>query len=90
MQYIRKNVERMAITQEQAAKLEAEGFVRINAAGTKPSKEPVPKAAKSTAEQRHLEDMTTAQLRAAAKEKGLQGYQGLSREELLRIIKDVV
>ena len=37
-----------------------------------------------------LEEMTVSDLKAMAKEKGLEGYSGLSKAELLELLKDVV
>ena len=43
---------------------------------------------KSEAFPKKLEDMTAAELRELAKEKGLEGCFGLKKDELLNILKD--
>lgn len=39
---------------------------------------------------KNLEDMTVAELKALAKEKGIDGVSSLNREDLLAVLKDVV
>lgn len=39
---------------------------------------------------RELDEMTVPELKALAKEKGLEGTSGLNKEELLSVLKDVV
>lgn len=80
MRLIKGNVERIAVTEKQVARLKAEGFVSLTA----------PTEAEVRAEHQviTLEEMTAAELKALAKERGLNGYSGLSKEDLLAVLKD--
>ncbi len=78
MRLIRGNVERIAETEAQIAKLKAEGFKEMGAT----AKDEQPKKA--------IAEMSVTELKALAREKGLEGCSGLSKEELLAILKDVV
>lgn len=40
--------------------------------------------------EKDMEDMTVAELKALAKEKGIDGVSSLNREDLLAVLKDVV
>lgn len=74
------NVERIVSTESQAVRLEKQGFKRISA-NQKTSETKV---------QKPLAEMTVAELKILAKEKGLEGYSGLSKEDLISVLKDVV
>lgn len=57
-----------------------------------PMQEPVkeePEGAEQ-GEPKHLEDMTLTELKALAKEKGLEGVSALNKAELLEVLKEVV
>ena len=80
---IRENIERVAASEDAAARLEKEGFTRL----TKPEK--TVKEEKINDEQ-DLEGMTVIELRKLAKEKGLSGVSALSKAEILEVLKDVM
>lgn len=65
-----------------------QGYIPADA----PLREPVKEEPEGTeqGEPKHLEDMTLAELKALAKEKGLEGVSALSKAELLEVLKEVV
>lgn len=73
---IRKNEERLVDSTEKAEKLEAEGFRRLNGF----------QGREETENKRDISEMTVAELRSLAKEKKLEGYSSLSKEELLSVL----
>ena len=83
MRYIRGNIERVAATKEQAARLEKSGFKLVKR---------VEEKTEADAEQKtvSLEEMTVPELKALAKKKGIEGASSLNKAELLDILKDVV
>lgn len=74
---VKNNVERVAMTEDQATKLESRGFKRMDS--VKKSK-PSPKKEKS------LSEMTVKELRAYAKEKGIEVVSSLGKNELIEIL----
>ena len=83
MRYIKGNVEREAATKAQAERLKKQGFqtVRVQEAADENSGEGKPLL---------LDEMTAAQLRALAKNQGIEGANSMAKKELLELLKDVV
>lgn len=79
MRLIRKNVERVAFTEAQIEKLKAQGF--------RPIGENTTEAVQTDVD---INTKTVAELKAIAKEKEIEGYSSLTKEELLAVLKGVV
>lgn len=74
---IKGNVERLAVTEEQAKKLEVKGFKRAAENQAKKFEMAVDKP---------LEEMTVKELRTLAKEKGIDVPTSLGKEDLVKIL----
>lgn len=81
MRLIKGNVERVA-EGAQAEKLKALGFAELVPAG----QQPLPAQSAPVT----LADMTVAELKELAKAKDIKGAASLTKEELLKVLKDVV
>lgn len=81
MRLIKGNVERVTESEAMAAKLKALGFKPLGL------EVHVPESEEGAAD---IEKMTVPELKALAKEKGIDGYSSLNKEELLEVLKDVV
>lgn len=81
MRLICKNVERTAETSEQIERLKCKGF--------KPMDE-TKEVLESVENIRNIAEMTVTELKALAKEKGIDGAASLTKEELLTVLKDVI
>lgn len=79
MRLIRKNVERVAVTETQIEKLKAQGFRPIGEGAAEADQADV-----------DINTKTVAELKAIAKEKEIEGYSSLTKEELLAVLKGVV
>lgn len=84
MRLKRGNVERLATSEVQIAKLKKEGYKEV--AGP----EAAVRAENAPEEEKPLEERETKDLRSLARDKGIEGYNSLSKEELLEALKDVV
>lgn len=78
----RENVERLALNESQAAALESQGFERVSKKPIEISDAKKP----ANAGEESLSVMTVKELRALAKEKGLDVPTSLSKEDLLQIL----
>lgn len=75
---IKGNVERLATEEAHITKLENDGF------------QPVGEVLKKEQEPgKPITEMMAAELKALAKEKGIDGASALTKEELLAVLKDV-
>lgn len=80
MRLIMNNVERIAEGEAQILKLKSDGFKPLEEDVVPQEEEPKPE----------LEEMKADELKALAKEKGIEGAASLTKAELLAVLKDVV
>lgn len=80
MRLIKDNVERIASAPAQIARYKADGYRPLDGETDTVNTE------LST----NIDDMDIKELKALAKEKGLEGYSGLNKTELLAVLKGVV
>lgn len=85
MRLKKDNVERITDSEKMIAKLKAKGFEEAET-----SSRDMPRGGEADTGVRELCEMNVQELKALAKEKGLEGYSGLTKEQLLTILKDVV
>lgn len=82
MRLMKDNVERIAENEAQIGKLKRQGFYELT--------DPDHKEPERPEDKKSLGDMTVTELKALAKEKGIEGAGSLNKEELLAVLKDVV
>lgn len=78
----RKNVERVAESEYAVEKLKRRGFKPLNENGKSERNQ--------ESKERSIEEMRVEELRALAKEKGIDSVSSLNKAELLAVLKDVV
>lgn len=89
MRLIKGNVERIVKDQVIAAKLVADGFKELGEAQVvEPENQVEPESPPEP--EKNLEDMTVPELKALAKEKGIEGASSLGKEDLLAVLKEVM
>lgn len=89
MRLIKGNVERIVKDDVIALKLIAEGFKELGEVReVEPEKQTELKNPPEP--EKNLEDMTVPELKALAKEKGIEGASSLGKEDLLAVLKEVM
>lgn len=89
MRLIKGNVERIVKDDVKASKLIADGFKELGEEReAEPQKQAEPE--NPTEPEKNLEDMTVPELKALAKEKGIEGASSLGKEDLLAVLKEVM
>jgi len=89
MRLIKGNVERIVKDDVIASKLIADGFKELGEASeVEPEKQEEPENLPEP--EKSLEDMTVPELKALAKDKGVEGASSLGKEDLLAVLKEVM
>lgn len=89
MRLIKGNVERIVKDDVIASKLIADGFKELGEVReVEPEKQAEPENIPEP--EKNLEDMTVPELKALAKEKGIEGASSLGKEDLLAVLKEVM
>lgn len=88
MRLVKGNVERIVEDQVKVDRFKADGFKELEAAG-KVNVEAITEPETTVEAEKNLEDMTVSELKALAKEKGIDGTSSLAKEDLLAVLKEV-
>ncbi len=86
MRYIKGNVEREAVSQSQCEQLEAKGFRKVE---TPEEPKTCEVSEPPELQEEPLDQMSAAQLKAIAKERGIESASSLTKAELLAVLKEV-
>lgn len=81
MRFIKDNIERVTESEAMAAKLKALGFKLLESDAL---------AQEPEEGNTDIEKMTVPELKALAKERGIEGTASLNKGELLAVLKDVI
>lgn len=87
MIFAKENIRRLTDDPLTAASLARDGFVRIDAAEEAAAKAEE-KAEEKTDAPVDISEMSVTALRALAKEKGIKGASGLTKADLMEILKE--
>lgn len=78
MRLIKGNVERIVETQSQAERYLANGFKSLDVVSEQKKEDG-----------KSLDKMNVTELKELAKEKGIEGYESLTKNELMAVLKEV-
>lgn len=88
MRLVKGNVERIIEDHVKADRLKADGFKELDAVDAVQS-DALPGSETPPETEKNLADMTVPELKALAKEKGIDGISSLNRDDLLSVLKEV-